>query len=190
MEELGVSERDMAYASWDLVLSKERKRSGKNVLVEKTQRTAIDWKKVTQCLPNARYIFLLRHPASIAASWKDAKPKKSDEDIYSGVLKYMNAVEAARENLGDKGVTVRYEDITNDPAYEMQRLCEFIGVNYEEDMIEYGKKVDMTSRFKRGISDWTGKIKSRKVQKGRRAPEANEVPKPLRAISKKWGYID
>ena len=56
---------------------------------------------------NARYICLLRHPASITGSWKNAKPKKSDEDIYSGVLKYMNAVEAARENLGDKGVTVR-----------------------------------------------------------------------------------
>jgi hypothetical protein len=185
MTEIGLDEVQLEYLLWDRVLHRELTRHGKSVIVNKTPSDAFRWRRIIDCWPDARFIYLLRHPAAIADSWARAKPDAPTERILGTVLPYMKAVEQARAHRD--GLTVRYEDITIDPEREMRRICEFIGVEYEPAMVDYGQG-DHGS-FKAGLGDWSERIRSGKVQPAERLPSRDEIPPGLVEISGAWGYL-
>jgi hypothetical protein len=69
----------------------------------------------------------------------------------------------------------------------MRRICEFIGVEYEPAMVDYGQG-DHGS-FKAGLGDWSERIRSGKVQPAERLPSRDEIPPGLVEISGAWGYL-
>jgi LPS sulfotransferase NodH len=185
MEELSLDAPQLEHLLWDRLLHRELTRHGKTVLVNKTPSDAFRWRRILECWPDARFIFLLRHPAAVAESWSRAHPNWPAESVEKDVLRYMLAVERARN--AHEGLTVKYEDVTRHPEAEMKRICEFIGVDWEPAMIDYGQADHGT--FRRGIGDWSEQIRSGKVQPVIRLPDADEIPDLLRDISVKWGYV-
>ncbi|GHI99878.1 sulfotransferase family protein [Streptomyces olivaceus] len=186
MGELGLRRGDLEHLLWDRVLHRELLRSGKDFVVEKTPANAYMYRRLKDCWPDARFVFLLRHPDSIARSWHESDPEKRPYDTaVTDVLRYMTAVEEARTADPD-GFTVRYEDITGDPEHEMRRLCAFLGVDYAPAMLHYGKKT--SSELVRGLGDWRDNIRTGTVQPGRSLPDADAVPERLRAVCRAWGY--
>ncbi|MFI6481217.1 sulfotransferase family protein [Nonomuraea sp. NPDC050663] len=181
MEELGHNRADLEHLLWDRVLHRELVRSGKRHIVDKTPSNAFVHERIATCWPDARFVFLLRHPASIAASWKEASPdKRGPEEAVTDALRYMKAVERARKAL--PGLTVRYEDLTASPEAETRRLCEFLSLPWEPSMLEYGTQ----DVIRKGLGDWKDKIRSGKVQPAREIPQ--DVPEVLKPICKRWGY--
>jgi hypothetical protein len=81
---------------------------------------------------------------------------------------------------------VRYEDLAADPAAETRRLCEFLGVPWEAQMLDYGTFEH--GRFRPGLGDWSDNIKSGRVQPPRPLPAPEEVPPELRDLTAAWGY--
>ncbi len=69
---------------------------------------------------------------------------------------------------------MRYEDLTAAPEQEVRRICEFLGVDWEPAMLDYGQFDH--GRLTRGLGDWRAKIKTGAVQAGRDLPEADEIP--------------
>lgn len=186
MEELGFDKRTLENMLWDRVMDRALEISGKKYIVNKTPNNLFSWRRIARSWPDARYIFLLRHPASISASWHRARAKKwSEDDAVRSTLRYLTALEEARGGLN--GVTVRYEDLTADPKRETQRICEHLELPWEAEMLNYGSKDH--GRFKAGLGDWTGKIKSGKMQEARALPTDAEVPEALREICAAWGYL-
>ena len=184
MSALGHNQADLEHLLWDRVLHRELVRSGKRYIVDKTPANAFAYQRIATCWPDARYIFLLRHPASIAQSWYEASPdKRTPEEAAKDALRYMKAVQRAKENL--EGVTVRYEDLTADPKRETQRICEFLGIPWEEGMLDYGTDHEFT----KGLGDWKDKIRSGTVQAGRELPSPDEIPEILRPMCVTWGYL-
>ncbi|MGW7520733.1 sulfotransferase family protein [Streptomyces sp. NPDC054796] len=185
MEALGLDRGDLEHLLWDRVMHRELTRSGKRILVEKTPSNAFAYQRLAACWPDARFLFLLRHPASIATSWHEADPeKRNPEEAALDALRYMRAVERARKNLD--GHTVRYEDLTEDPATVLQGICAYLGVDWEPGMLDYGSKTE--GELHKGLGDWKEKIRAGKVQEGRSLPSPEEIPAPLREISAAWGY--
>ncbi|PZG51000.1 sulfotransferase family protein [Spongiactinospora gelatinilytica] len=183
MDALGHNQADLEHLLWDRLLHRELVRSGKSVIVDKTPANAFAYKRLRTCWPGARFIFLLRHPVSIATSWHEAAPDRRDMDAASAdALRYMKAVQRARTAL--TGLTVRYEDLTEDPARETRRICEFLDVEWEAGMLEYGGE----TRFVKGLGDWKDKIRSGAVQPGRELPRPEDVPAALKEICLAWGY--
>jgi hypothetical protein len=183
MAELGLNQADLEHLLWDRVLHRELTRSGKDLIVEKTPQNVFAHVRVAACWPDAQYIFLLRHPVSIAQSWQEAHPKTlTFEESVVATAKYMAALERAREDL--TGLTVRYEELTSDPATTTRRICEFLAVPWEEGMLAY----DSTG-FRKGLGDWRSKIRSGTVQPSRALPEPADVPEALRGICRAWGYL-
>ncbi|WP_285774254.1 sulfotransferase [Microtetraspora sp. NBRC 13810] len=184
MDALGHNRADLEHLLWDRVLHRELTLSGKKIIVDKTPANAFAFERLTACWPGARFVFLLRHPVSIATSWHEASPGKRDAEAAAvDALRYMKAVERARKALD--GLTVRYEDVTAEPEQETRRICDFLGVPWEEEMLDYGARND----YRKGLGDWKDKIRSGAIQTGRELPDPDAVPDVLKDISAAWGYL-
>ncbi|MFG3246327.1 sulfotransferase family protein [Streptomyces sp. NPDC048187] len=186
MSELGLRRGDLEHLLWDRVLHRELIRCGKDFVVEKTPANAYMYRRLKDCWPDARFVFLLRHPVSIARSWHESDPvKRPHETAVTDVLRYMTAVEEARTADAD-GFTVRYEDITDDPEREMRRLCAYLDVDYAPGMLNYGRR--SSAELVRGLGDWRENIRTGTVQPGRALPGEDEIPERLRPMCAAWGY--
>jgi LPS sulfotransferase NodH len=186
MAALDLDRGDLEHLMWDRLLHRELEKSGKEFIVEKTPSNSFVYKRLAACWPDARFVFLQRHPVSVATSWHEADPKKRNaEEAALDSLRYMNAAERARKGL--PGHVVRYEDLTDDPAAALKDLCSFLEIDFEPEMLEYGARND--GALQKGLGDWKDKIRSGTIQPGRKLPSTpEEIPEVLRDISAAWGY--
>jgi hypothetical protein len=182
MKELGLDTRAAEHLLWDRVLQRELAASGKSIIADKTPNNVFIVDRLREAWPDARFIFLLRHPGAIARSRQAYKGDGGDELI----VRYCEALEAARQTYD--GHTVRYEDLTTDPERELRRICDFLGVAYEPTMLDYGQ-VDH-GRYKFGLGDWNEKIKSGAIQPPEPPPPLEEIAPALREMCAKWGYLE
>lgn len=184
MAALGHDRADLEHLLWDRVLHRELVRAGKRFIVDKTPANAFAYERIAACWPDARYVFLLRHPASIATSWHEASPdKRTPAEAAADALRYMKAVERARAAL--PGLTVRYEDLTAEPEKTLRGICEFLDLPWAPEMLSYGTPDVVT----KGLGDWKDKIRSGQVQPGRDLPRPEEIPGALTGMCRTWGYL-
>ncbi len=185
MHALGHNQADLEHLLWDRVLHRELLRSGKSHIVDKTPANAFAFERLATAWPDARFVFLLRHPVSIARSWHEADPEKRDfAAAAADALRYMKAVEKARKGL--EGHTIHYEELTDDPEGQVRKICDFLAIPFEPGMLRYGSAQTVVQK---GLGDWKDKIRSGEVQKGRDLPDESEIPDVLRPMSVNWGYL-
>jgi hypothetical protein len=182
VNELGLNRWHLQYLLWDRLLHREVAQHGKRYLVNKTPTDVFIAQRIAECWPDARFIFLLRHPAAIARSRANARPQDTEERNVQMVRRYADALDRARAAY--PGLVVRYEDVTADPEGELTRICEFLEIPFEPRMLDYDRFDHGT--YKVGLGDWTDKIRSGSVQPAEPAPE--EVPEGLRDLCAAWGY--
>ena len=185
LREVGLDEERLQHLLWDRVLHRELFESGKRLLVNKTPNDVFIVDEIVRCWPDARFIFLLRHPAAIAKSRHAARPQDSPERNIATVLRYGVAVEEARRTR--PGLTVRYEDLASDPTRVTKELCSFLGVKWEHHMLDYGRFSH--GSYKTGLGDWSEKIKSGRVQPPKPLPRPDEIPSELLDLTRAWGYL-
>jgi hypothetical protein len=180
MKELGLDTRAADYLLWDRLLHRELTASRKSIIADKTPNNVFIVDRLREAWPDARFIFLLRHPGAIARSRQKYKGEGADELI----IKYVEALEAARQTYD--GHTVRYEDLTENPERELRKICDFLGVAFEPGMIDYGAQDH--GRYKSGLGDWNEKIKSGAIQPPEPPPPLDAIDPALREVALKWGY--
>jgi LPS sulfotransferase NodH len=186
MRELGYSKRELEYMLWDCLLARQVAAAGKKRLVNKTPHDVFMWRRITTCWPDVRFVYLQRHPVSIMRSWHKARPRYTEDEAIDSVLKYLDAVEEARTEWA--GHTVRYEDLTVEPEKVTRGVCEYLGVEFEQGMLDYAKNTSAES-FRAGLGDWSKKIKSGKIQAAEPLPDASEIPPRLKDICEAWDYV-
>jgi len=183
MDRLGLSQEDLQFLLWDRILQLELSRAGASVLVEKTPAHLTIWEQLHRCWPQARYIFLLRHPESVLDSLAELSPQIGRDALAGAVAGQAHQLEEARRCL--TGETVRYEELIAQPAAVLRRLCRYLDLEWQPGMLDYG-------RFDHGplemyLGDYAEKIRSGRVLPGRPLP-AGEVHPALAEISRCWGY--
>ncbi|GCB44616.1 hypothetical protein SNL152K_1905 [Streptomyces sp. NL15-2K] len=184
MTQLDLDQRELEYLLRDRILHRELARSGKQIIVDKTPGNAGVWERLREGWPKARYIFLLRHPASMVSSLINNRPDRDLEATVREVRMYVEAVEAARGGLD--GLTVRYEELTEKPEAVTREICTYLGIPWTSKMLDY-RKGDH-GPFVPFIGDWSENIKSGKIQKARPLPDPQDIPAALRNITHAWGY--
>jgi hypothetical protein len=184
LNELGLTMRDLDHLLWDRMLHHELERSGKDLIVNKTISSVEHWRRIAECWPEARYVFLFRHPAHIAASLARAWPGREDIDPVGRTLEFVTAVNEARAEL--PGHNIRYEELTGRPEETIRGLCGFLGVEWEPDMLAYGQ-FDHGS-YARGIGDWSDTIRSGVIQPPPPIPAGPAIPDALKPACRSWGY--
>lgn len=192
LKELQISAKEADYLLWDRVFADVLSRSGKPTLVAKTPSNVLIWEQIAECWPDARFIFLLRHPASSVASLQAAwsrewRPEDSGslKESMSRALRYMNRLEEARRALS--GTTVRYEDLTAEPETIVRQLCKFLGLHFEPAMLGYGEFGH--GRIGAGLGDTSASLKSGRIQAAATPPDLGEIPEKLARMCATWGYM-
>ncbi|MFJ7078393.1 sulfotransferase family protein [Streptomyces sp. NPDC098781] len=186
MRALGLGHEELEALLWDRTLHRELVKSGKSFVVEKTPGNAFAWRRIAEAWPDARFLFLRRHPAAVARSWHEAVPDRTREEAAERVLQYMEAMEEAHAEVG--GHILRYEDLTTDPARELRAICRFLDLDFEPGMLDYGSSLD-GAVLGGGFGDWNDKIRSGRVQPDRPAPAEDEIAEVLRPMCRAWGYL-
>jgi hypothetical protein len=192
MKELQISEDELDFLLWDRVLADILARSGKPTLVAKTPANVLIYDRIAKCWPDARFIFLMRHPANCVASlnkawskhWRPEDSGSIDESI-GRALRYMSKLEEARKAL--PGKTIRYEDLTAEPETIVKQLCKFLGIPFEPEMLEYGEFGH--GRIGAGLGDTSAKLKSGRIQPASAPPDLGELPEELARMCATWGYM-
>ncbi len=186
MDVAGLDRDDLTHLLWDRVLHQQLTASGKKVIVDKTPSNVLAWRRIAACWPDARYVFLLRHPARILDSALRVRaPDKTVGDVHAMVEDFLGAMQDAMTHLD--GLTVRYEDLTRDPAAVTRQVCEVAGVEWDPAMLDYGAHDH--GPFLAGIGDFTAGIRSGQVIPELAGVDPDRVPDVLRPAALAWGYL-
>src|SRR3954451_1852083 len=89
MKEIGLDGPGLQYLLWDRVLHRELAESGKRWLVNKTPSDVFITDGIMECWPDARLIFLLRHPLAVARSRHALRPQDTTERNTEMVRRYV-----------------------------------------------------------------------------------------------------
>lgn len=185
-KKLGVEENQLADLLWDRMLHLMLSRTGTSIIVDKTPANLNLWKRIAKSWPEARYIFLKRHPLRMVESLAAASPDMDMQKHYERVNGYLVKWVEARAQL--PGPTVSYEELTADPERVLRGLCRYLNVPFEPAMLDYSK-AGHKGDFRRGLGDWNEKIKSGVIQVSEPLPTLDEVPEELREMSRALGYL-
>ena len=186
--------------------------AGKEFWVEKTPEHVYYLGGLLRHLPDARVIELVRDPRATLASrklrrtgdeWLDAKEEKEGLEVdrqtnYDPLLDTMmwkeavNAAHDIRRNRSQNILTVRYEDLVGRPVETLQRICDFTGLTYADDMLEVGWINSATLMKEQGAAKTksTG-VSTAAVEKWRKSLNGDEIflcQTLLKAEMRELGY--
>lgn len=184
MLELGLDQVELEHVLWDRILHLELQRSGKDVIVDKTPGNVFTWERLKYAWPKAKFLFLLRHPEGVVSSLENRKGNTSSrEALEANALKYFKPLEKARTTLD--GLTLRYEELTAEPERVTREVCDYLGVPWEPEMLDYGKHDH--GRYLPNLGDRSDNIKSGRIQPARTFGTATLSPR-LAKYAGAWGY--
>lgn len=146
-------------------LTEER---GKNFWLEKTPDHVFYVEYIEKFIPGVRFIHIIRNGEDVVASMYELAQKYPkiwgvQSDLDACIDKWMRAVAASNKHLDKPNhIMVKYEDILEDSQTQLAKLCEFIGVEFEESMLEnYG---DTASNVSLNNEPWKKNV-SRRIEK-------------------------
>lgn len=128
---------------------------GKRFFLDKTPAYALVLPFLTKLYPHARYVVLTRHPLAVLSSYVESffdgdYPVALDHNPI--LQRYVPELARLVRDAPVPHVWVKYEDLVQDPATHLRRVCEHLGVPFEDGAITYGERGEA---FK-GLGDPTG----------------------------------
>ena len=128
----------------ELVYATQLRASGKARWGDKTGPYVKIIPQLSRLFPGARFIFLVRDGRDVTKSWQNL--------MRYGISVHQNAIEwteASRwerkwsaSKYADTMLCVRYEDLVLDPEPTLRRICDFIGEQFEPQMLAWQQKVE------------------------------------------------
>ena len=109
---------------------------------EKTPWHGFYWRAIHEGFPSAQFIHLVRDGRDAALSWKRAR--FGPNHIYPLALswaEYLNEISKLEQRL-DKVYfyEIHYEDLLKFPQDTVKKLCNFLGIDFQNDMFRYHTK--------------------------------------------------
>lgn len=116
--------------------------SGKPYFLDKTPRYYYILPELYRTFPNAKYILLLRNPLAVFCSifrtfiqehWWRIQYYQDD------LLRAPNLIAQGLHDLQSSSVVLRYEDLLLHPEEELRKVCHFLDIPFDINILKYGQ---------------------------------------------------
>jgi len=143
-------------------LAQHQNRTGKSIVGATVHR---HFDRLLKIWPKARFIHILRDGRDVARSnigmgWAG--------NVWTGVSRWVEAEhlwsQMKAEIPSNCYVEVTYEALIQNPAQELTRICDFLGVPYSNDMMSYVEETTYDKPDARYIAQWKRKLSERQIQ--------------------------
>jgi len=105
--------------------------------------------------PNARFIHLVRDGRDVAQS---TIPMGWAGNMYEGIKLWVEAEELwsklAEQLSPDRHMTLSYEGLVANPEAELTRICDFVGLPYDDVMLSYDQGSSYSKPNLRSVAKW------------------------------------
>jgi hypothetical protein len=150
-EELGLySPEDL----FNLHLTIYKKERGKAIIGEKTPRHILQVQEILEIYPNAKIISMFRDPR--AAAWSEIKAHFGSPSVLVTTRRWRKYAEMheqlALKLPSEQYMTLRYQNLVDDTEGVLMQVCDFLGVNFEDQMLKYYKRDEVG--FAEGEKSW------------------------------------
>ncbi len=111
---------------------------GKPRYGEKTPGYVFLLPQIAALLPEAHFIHVIRDPGDTALSWRKTwfAPSTDLRVLGEEWRKHVEAGQRAR-NLVPRYIEVRFEDLVRDAEGELKRLCAYLSLAWDPQMLDY-----------------------------------------------------
>jgi protein-tyrosine sulfotransferase len=128
--------------------------AGKDVFVDRTPRYYQIAAQIDELFPAAKKVWLVRNPLDVVASCKEASPI-SIEELLGGppnpyTFDLTVGFKVLRDHLGAPGnqaLVLHYEELVREPAARVAAVCELLGVQFDEAMVEDGANAALIDEY-------------------------------------------
>jgi len=121
----------------------EKSASGKKFFIDKTPRYHVISAEIMRAFPDAKFVFLIRHPmamyASIIQTWKYSH--NFNYDLYLGFDKLYQSLKSTSIPIH----LVRYEELITSPQQIVQSICKYLGLDFQNDMLNHFSQVEFSN---------------------------------------------
>ncbi len=151
---------------------------GKSRWAEKTPNHIQHLETIRQLWPDAKIIRIIRDPRDVGLSTRKI-PTFSDRilpNIY--VWHQWNANAESFLEADSGSITVRYEDIVDDAEYQLKRICDHIGEDFDPAMMQFEQSAQNVSSAN---ESWKGQV-SDGMTASRKYAWKSDLPDEVRAI--------
>lgn len=150
-------ENDLSALLFDLYSLIARSK-GKDVFLEQTPWYGQRLDIMTELFPEAKFIHMVRDGRDVALSfartpWWHDTPGENLERWQHEITKIAD--DAAQLLSGSRYLEVRYEDFVGDPAVQVTRVLDFLGLPFEKDMLLTNNLIDYSVYRKTNMSGHT-----------------------------------
>jgi hypothetical protein len=104
-----------------------------------------------QTLPDIPVAFIIRDGRACVAS----KVKRTGQPLILATFRWRYSVRVYRylRERRPNSLTLRFEDLLRAPEQELRRVCEFLGVNFEEEMLKRTQNQSMPVEYRQSTFD-------------------------------------
>lgn len=110
---------------------------------DKTPLNTFYLERIYKVFPNAKFIHLIRDGCDVVSSYVEANIYNNIEDAAE---RWSNSVKIADnfvKKYNKKSLEIRYEDLVNTPKITVQKICDFLEMEYEDAMLNSELKYRM-----------------------------------------------
>jgi hypothetical protein len=108
---------------------------GKRRWCEKTPDHVQNLGLLSKVFQNARFVHMIRDGREVACSLTRRQRRHPELVIYRW-KKLVNLGRREGARLGDRYLEVIYEDLTSSPKAQMERVCEFLQLDFDESVLQ------------------------------------------------------
>lgn len=140
-------------------------KKGKKILSEKTPSNILYFEELSEFFSEAKFIRVVRDPRACLNSYQNVKRTNNavrmGSNVYNDIREicnYLKAGEKYTQSNDSRFYTLFYEDLLNNPVKEMEKVCEFLGVEFEQQMLNTARPNDSSLLVEKGAAGMKGYI--------------------------------
>ncbi len=146
---------DALRAYTDTLYERALAPTGAKALLDKTPAYALVLPFIAKLYPKAKFIVLTRHPLAVWSSVVESFFDGDHEAAHAHnpiIERYVPAIARFLETSPVPYCHVRYEDLVQDPEAWMKRICDYVGLEFDPGIVDYGERGG-AQQSARGLGD-------------------------------------